>query len=91
DGQNQVNLTNNPASNQSPSWSPGGAKIAFSSNRDGNREIYVMDIDGQNQVNLTNNPAKDITPIWLSQVLLGQSVDSDGKSATSWGKIKSNK
>ena len=50
-----------------------------------------MDIDGQNQVNLTNNPAKDITPIWLSQVLPGQSVDSDGKSATSWGKIKSNK
>ena len=51
-GQNQVNLTNNPASDQKPSWSPGGTKIAFSSKRDGNWEIYVMDASGQNQVNL---------------------------------------
>ena len=31
--------------------------IAFSSTRDGNSEIYVMDSDGGNQVNLTNDPA----------------------------------
>ena len=88
-GQNQVNLTNNPASDQNPSWSPGGTKIAFSSKRDGNWEIYVMDASGQNQVNLTNNPAKDITATWLSQMLPGQSVDANDKSATSWGKVKS--
>jgi len=84
----QVNLTNNPASDQNPSWSPGGTKIAFSSKRDDNWEIYVMDASGQNQVNLTNNPAKDITATWLSQTLPGQPVDAAGKSVTSWGKVK---
>ncbi len=39
-------------------------KIAFFSDRDGNREIYLMDEDGSNQVNLTNNPAEDFRPIW---------------------------
>ena len=39
-------------------------KIAFSSLRDGNWEIYVMDADGSNQVNLTNNPADDFLSSW---------------------------
>jgi ABC-type sugar transport system substrate-binding protein len=38
--------------------------IAFDSDRDGNREIYVMDPDGKNTVNLTNNPADDFGPAW---------------------------
>jgi Tol biopolymer transport system component len=46
------------------SWSPGGSKIAFVANRDGNFEIYVMDADGSNQTRLTNNPATDWMPSW---------------------------
>ena len=34
-------------------------QIAFSSNRDGNFEIYVMGINGENQRRLTDNPAGD--------------------------------
>lgn len=37
-------------------------KIAFSSNRNGNYEIYKMNPDGSNQVNLTNNAAFDFEP-----------------------------
>jgi hypothetical protein len=34
-------------------------KIAFTSYRDGNRDVYIMNADGSGQVNLTNNPAAD--------------------------------
>ena len=38
--------------------------IAFTSDRDGNREIYVMNADGTNQVRLTNNSVVDDHPTW---------------------------
>ena len=39
-------------------------KIAFTSTRDGNEEIYVMDGDGRNQRRVTVNPALDRLPAW---------------------------
>jgi len=39
-------------------------QIAFMSDRDGNREIYLMRADGTGLVNLTNNPADDEGPVW---------------------------
>jgi Tol biopolymer transport system component len=47
-----------------PQWSPDGGKIAFSSRRDGNQEIYVMSADGSGQTNLTNHPADDSHAAW---------------------------
>ncbi|MBI2919427.1 MAG: PD40 domain-containing protein [Chloroflexi bacterium] len=38
--------------------------IAFTSDRDGNFEIYVMNADGTDQRRLTNNPAEDVVPAW---------------------------
>ena len=64
DGSNQTNLTNNSAHDGDPMWSPDGTKIAFSSDRDGNRDIYVMNSDGSNQTNLTGNSANDDAPAW---------------------------
>ena len=40
------------------------AQIAFTSGRDGNAEIYVMDADGKNQRRLTHHPAEDGWPSW---------------------------
>ena len=42
----------------------GIAKIAFTSRRDGNAEIYVMNPDGTDQTRLTDNPTDDHTPAW---------------------------
>ena len=64
DGSGQTRLTNNPAEDVEPDWSPDGSKIAFFSNRDGNHEIYVMDADGSNQTRLTDNIDLDEGPAW---------------------------
>ena len=43
---------------------PTTAKIAFTSNRDGNWEIYIMNSDGSQPINLTKHPATDFDPVW---------------------------
>ena len=47
-----------------PVFSPDGTRIAFSSNRDGNNELYVMNADGSNVRRITNHRLIDITPTW---------------------------
>jgi Tol biopolymer transport system component len=63
DGSEQRKLT--PlATTGSYVWSPDGRRIAFVSNRDGNHEVYVINIDGSGLRNLTRNPAGDGHPAW---------------------------
>ena len=57
DGSHRVPLTSDGAGNEQPAISPDGERIAFTSHRDGDTEIYVIDADGGNPVNLTNNAA----------------------------------
>ena len=39
-------------------------KILFTSLRDGNREVYIMNPDGSEQVRLTQHPANDLEAVW---------------------------
>jgi TolB protein len=48
DGSGLSQVTGDAAANFYPSWSPDGRRVAFSSNRDGDWDIFVMDIDGSN-------------------------------------------
>ena len=64
DGSNPRPLTDHPAEDRSPSWSPDGQHIAFESHRDGRAEIYVMDSDGSNLRRLTDHSAEDRSPSW---------------------------
>jgi TolB protein len=47
-----------------PIWSPDGSRIAFTTTRDGNSEIYVMNKDGSGLRRMTNHPAIDVSPTW---------------------------
>jgi Tol biopolymer transport system component len=41
-----------------------GQKILFNSDREGNREIYIMNLDGSGLTNLTQHPARDWEHHW---------------------------
>jgi Tol biopolymer transport system component len=56
-------LTTN-GTDMDPTWSPDGNWIAFSSERAGNRDIYVMTADGQFDTRVTTHPAADLRPSW---------------------------
>jgi hypothetical protein len=56
-------LTSAPAASSRVGAAAGG-RIAFTSNRDGNLEIYAVPAGGGEPVNLTNNPAQDSEPAW---------------------------
>ena len=85
DGGNQQKITENRRSDSSPSWSPDGKHIVFSSWRDGNPEIYVMDADGKNPQRLTNNPRDDFSPAWSAPAF---AVAPAGKTVTMWRWLK---
>lgn len=46
DGTIPVNVTNNPAFDGYPCWSPDGKSILFSSNRSGKYKLFTINIDG---------------------------------------------
>jgi serine/threonine protein kinase/Tol biopolymer transport system component len=55
-------LTTDPGYEGEPTFSPDGHTIAYVSDREGNFEIYLQQIDGGPAINLTKNPAADIQP-----------------------------
>ena len=74
DGSNKIQLTNNGATNWSPSWHPSGDYIVFSSNKDDwleefdsygpNFELYLMEIKTGELTRLTNNNTFDSFPVF---------------------------
>ena len=73
DGTNQVALTgfhfgpngeNLDGWNWEPDWSPDGKKIAFASTRDGDYDIYTINLNTGVVKQLTNSPGYDSEPSW---------------------------
>lgn len=58
-----TNMTNSPGGDFNPAWSSDG-RIAFTSFRDGNGEIYVMNGDGTNQTRVTSATSNEDHPAW---------------------------
>jgi len=47
-----------------PAWSPDGRQIAFLHVRDGNQDVYVLDLDRNQMRRLTRDPSDDSQPAW---------------------------
>ena len=57
-------ITNVPAINTAPCYSPDGSRIAFESDRGGTQQIYVMGTDGSNQQRISFGTGRYSTPVW---------------------------
>lgn len=65
DGTSHIRLTRNKSEDCQPSFSPDDQWIVFISNRDGNKEIYVMKADsGTEQTRITNTKGDEAWPVF---------------------------
>jgi TolB protein len=64
DGTNVRRLTTHPAADTTPTWSPSGAQIAFTSDRAGREQIYYMNVDGSGVTRLPVNDTQTDRATW---------------------------
>jgi Tol biopolymer transport system component len=74
-------LTNTPnADNYFPRVSPDGGRVVFGSNREGQSEIYMINIDGSGERRLTSDRADDGAASWSpggNQIIFDSNRDGD--------------
>jgi Tol biopolymer transport system component/imidazolonepropionase-like amidohydrolase len=64
-GGRPVQITNDPAVDLDPAWSPDGAQIAFASDRGGRMNIWIHDLAANSDRPLTNSDrGADLAPAW---------------------------
>ncbi len=64
DGAGRRDITNNPAIDSSPTWSPSGKQIAFTSGPEGAMQIYICDADGSNVRKIIKEGGQADSPAW---------------------------
>jgi TolB protein len=75
------NVTQNPANDWTQAWSPDGKRIAFTSNRAGNWEIFLINVDGTGLVQLTDDGQGRLSPVWSPD---GTQMAYSGKQGEEW-------
>lgn len=65
DGRNRIDaLIAVGPTDRDPSWRSDASRLAFTSGRDGNEEVYTADANGGDQRRITFDPARDNDPSW---------------------------
>ena len=80
DGKDSRLLTNSPGGNQSPDVSPDGRTVAFVSAREGNQDVYLMDIAAGEARRVGKTPARESSPRFLPNGDLVFVTERGGKS-----------
>ena len=61
-GTELIQLTSHKSDDYEPTFSPDGQTVVFTSERDGNKEIYILDIQTKKLMNISNNIGDDWNP-----------------------------
>ena len=80
DGSGLQQITDNGSINMSPSWSPDGTKLTFTSFKDGKAEIYAYNLLTKRTGRLTNSPGNNSGSNW----------SPDGKTIAFAGSVNGN-
>ena len=81
DGRQQVRLTRHPDADFQPVWSPTAEHILFVSNRDGVRDLYLMDANGENVRRVFKKIASRQQPAWSPD---GKQITYLGNKGDDW-------
>ena len=57
-------MTDDPAADSAPAWSPDGTRLAFVSERSGDADVWVAAADGTGQTPLVDEQGADLAPSW---------------------------
>lgn len=63
-GYKEIQLTNNNFDDRYASYNKAGEVVLFESNRNGNWQIYTMDVDGNKQKRIITSNSNDRRPTW---------------------------
>jgi len=64
DGHAEKQLTKNKSINISPTWSPDGKQLIFTSYLHGNPDLYMIKVGGKRLKRITKGPGGKLTPNW---------------------------
>jgi Tol biopolymer transport system component len=70
-----------------PVWSSNGTQIAFTSNRNGNADIWIISADGSDPKRITNDPNIDCDPAWSpdsSKIVFSHDRNGDKRTFDIW-------
>jgi TolB protein len=64
EGTTLTQLTDERANDAQPAFSPDGGRIAFTSDRAGQWDIWIVDVNGRNATQVTTTPMAELHPTW---------------------------